>query len=283
MKTLVLANQKGGVGKSAIATQFAFFMAHRGKRVLHVDLDHQGNSSTAIIKSGLAKVAAYSASEVLAGGVTALPDAAFVVIAGDTVLSTLERQPCRHNAFVASLRDFLHAVAGHFDVCVIDTNPNPDIRYAAALIVADFLLSPVELNQEALDGILALLDHPRYGMYKIKRVMNPELRFIGLLPNLVEATPFQRANLAQLVTSYARFLIALPGGSHRYAFVPARTAIAEAQACGSPLWQLRYAVSSPEEGAIDPKTMPLRTAAREAWREVRPVFDEIERQMEMGS
>jgi chromosome partitioning protein len=113
--------------------------------------------------------------------------------------------------------------------------------------------------------------------------MNPELQFIGLLPNLVEATPYQRANLAQLVTSYAKFLIALPGDSVRYAFVPARTAIAEAQACGSPLWQLRYSAPSAEQGAIDPKAMPLRTAAREAWREVRPVFDEIERQMGMGS
>ena len=41
MKTLVLANQKGGVGKSAIGTQLAFYAVTSGLRVLYIDLDHQ--------------------------------------------------------------------------------------------------------------------------------------------------------------------------------------------------------------------------------------------------
>ena len=47
-----------------------------------------------------------------------------------------------------------------FDVCVIDTNPNPDIRLIAALASADFVLSPIQLNQEAIDGVRALLQSP---------------------------------------------------------------------------------------------------------------------------
>ena len=42
MKTLVLCNPKGGVGKSAVATLLAHHLAHRGHRVLAIDLDHQG-------------------------------------------------------------------------------------------------------------------------------------------------------------------------------------------------------------------------------------------------
>lgn len=282
MKTLVVANQKGGVGKSAIAAQFSFYLAYCGQRVLHLDLDHQQNSSTPIIKSGRACAASFSTSDLLAGVPADLPDAAFVVVAGDAVLSSLERQPERHNDFVTALRAFLDAVSDRFDVCVVDTNPNPDIRYAAALITGDFVLSPVELNQEAIDGIAALLNHPRYGFHKIKKVMNPRLELIGILPNMVEATPFQRANFAQLVGAFSQLLISLPGEVARFAFIPTRTAIAEAQAAGVPLWLLRQAVPQAQSGTVDPESMPVRSAAREAWREVRPVFEEVARRMGIG-
>jgi cellulose biosynthesis protein BcsQ len=54
MKTLVLCNQKGGVGKSAVATLLAHHLAHRGHRVLAIDLDHQGNFTKPLRMSGRA-------------------------------------------------------------------------------------------------------------------------------------------------------------------------------------------------------------------------------------
>lgn len=277
MKTMALANQKGGVGKSFVATQLAFFLAERGKRVLHLDLDHQRNSSVPLIKSGLARLAEFSASDVLQGAATAVIEHPFVVVTGDVRLSGLERQPEHHNGYVANLRDFLKVVGAQFDVCVIDTNPNPDIRYAAALICADCVLSPVQLNQEALDGIASLLRHPRYGVHKVRDLLNPKLDLIGLLPNMVEATPFQRANLTQLLRAHPQLLMHLPVEPVRYAFIPTRTAIAEAQAAGVPLWQLRHAVVAGQAKAGAAGS--VRTAAREAWREVRPVFEELERRI----
>lgn len=277
MKTLALVNQKGGVGKSFVSVQLSFHLAEQGRRVLLVDLDHQGNSSAPLIKSGRATLAAFSAADVLVGDALVLPDASFVVLRGDQVLSTLERQPAHHNAYVERLDHFLHAAAAQFDVCIIDTNPNPDIRYAAALICADCVLSPVQLNQEALDGIAALLYHARYGVHKIRARINPRLELLGLLPNMVEATPFQRHNLTQLVAAHPRLMMAMPGAETRYAFVPTRTAIAESQAAGVPLWDLRHRVAGERQGAGDAASMPLRSAARDAWREVRPVFEEIER------
>lgn len=283
MRTFVIANQKGGVGKSAIATQFAFHLAERGLRVLVIDLDHQMNATAPITKSGLSQIAPFTASRLLEGAAGGLPDGHFVLVPGDAVLSSLERQPQRHNGFVSALQAFLVDAAARFDVCILDTNPNPDIRYAAALITSDFVLSPVELNQEAIDGIASLLSHPRYGFYKIRQVMNPNLVLIGILPNLVEATPFQRANLAQLISYHSKLLIDLPGnGPKKYAFIPTRTAIAEAQAAGVPLWQLRQACTptgsaKPRQG--EPVALPVRSAARDAWKEIRPAFVEISRRM----
>lgn len=280
MKTLVLANQKGGVGKSAVGCQYAYYLVHLGKRVLYLDFDHQMNSTKALVTSGKAAVASFTASQLLAGEVATLPQGDFVIVQGDDVLSTLERQPEKHNDFVNSVKAFLDSVADRFDVCVIDTNPNPDIRYAAALVTGDYVLSPIQLNQEAIDGIGSLLNHKRYGYRKIKQVVNKKLELIGILPNLVESTPFQKANFEQLATAFAQLLIPIETkGKKSFAFIPTRTAIAEAQAGGVPLWQLRQAVPEDQKGKIDPATMPVRTSAREAWREIKPAFDEITKRM----
>ena len=58
MKTLVLANQKGGVGKSAVATLLAHYLAQHGQRVLAIDLDHQGNFTGTLRASGRRHAAA---------------------------------------------------------------------------------------------------------------------------------------------------------------------------------------------------------------------------------
>jgi chromosome partitioning protein len=272
MKTLVLANRKGGVGTTATSCQLSFYLAQRGQRVLLLDFDHQGNSTRCLAKSGLAVAAPLSSSAVLsgqAGHADVVPRAPLVVIPADDELSALERQPDHHNQFVNALRRFLDAADAQFDVCVIDTNPNPDIRYAAALVSANFLLSPIELKQEAIDGIGALLHHGRYGVEKVKRVLNPGLDFIGILPTMVEANAFQRANLQQLVMAYPSLLIPVQrDGVAGYAFIPNRTAVAEAQAAGTPLWQLR----GPGEGGA---AGPVRSVARDAWREIRPTFEAI--------
>ncbi len=282
MKTLVLANQKGGVGKSAIACQLAYFAVQSGLRVLVLDLDHQRNCSQPIMRSGRAVVAQRTMSEIMTGQHTEMPTGAFVVVQGDDQLITLERQPERHNDFVNAFSDFLFKVGDRFDLCIIDTNPNPDIRYVAALVTANYLLSPVELNQEAIDGIGSLLHHPRFGYHKIKSVMNQGLELIGILPNLVEATPFQRSNLTQLVTQYASLLIPLDDSGLRFASIPARTAIAESQAAGVPLWLLRQAVPPDQVGKVDAASMPVRTAARDAWRDIKPSFVAIANRMGLG-
>lgn len=62
-----------------------------------------------------------------------------------------------HNSFATNYQKFLKNVDSLFDVCLIDTNPNPDIRQVASLIVSDYVLSPIQLNQEAIDGIGGLL------------------------------------------------------------------------------------------------------------------------------
>jgi chromosome partitioning protein len=258
MKIITLPNRKGGVGKSAILCQFAYYLRIvLGLRVLVVDLDHQSNASAAIKLSGLATVSATLASKLMTERTTAIEKANFVLVVGDEPLLTLERQADKRNAIATNLHAFLRAVGEQFDVCLIDTNPNPDIRLTAALVVSGYVLSPVELNQEALDGIGALYSD----VNKVKAALNPNLKFIGILPNLVEPTPFQAANFKQLAEKFSALLIRMKGGG--FAKIKTRTAIAEAQAGGLPVWQVK------------------KTSAADCWRELKPVFETIADAMEV--
>jgi chromosome partitioning protein len=103
-----------------------------------------------------------------------------------------------------------------------------------------------------MSGVSALLNHERVGVRKLKAVINPKLHLIGLLPMMVEATPFQKANFLQLVQQYYPLLIRCGPGPGDFASMPRRSAIAEAQAAGDVLWEMK------------------KTAARDAWRDIEP-------------
>jgi chromosome partitioning protein len=207
--------------------------------------------------SGRPQPAGFSAGPQLTATPPSLPAAPFVLVPSDRALLGLERQPEQHTPMARRLRAFLAAADGAFDLCVIDTNPNPDIRVIAALASADWVLSPIQLNQEAMDGVSGLLNHDRVGLRKVKAVLNPKLALVGLLPTMVEATPYQRANFIQVVQAWHALLIRTGAAPGAFASIPRRACIAEAQSEGTPLWALK------------------KSAAREAWREIEPSLARI--------
>lgn len=260
MQTLTVANHKGGVGKSSTSVQFAYFLALLLKRrVLFLDFDHQKNSSKSITKSGKALVSAVTTLDILQKGTAAIEDGNFVLVTGHRDLTKLVEQGKEvHNAIAGNLKKFLEAVADQFDVCIIDTNGNPDIRLTAALVCTQYVLSPIQLNQEAIDGIGDLMNDIK----KFKRI-NPSLTLIGIIPNMVEAKPFQKANFEQIVKHYPSLLIMTEEGSNDFAHIPMRSVIPEAQASGEPIWEIK------------------KTAARDAWRELEKYFIVIAARMEI--
>lgn len=253
MQILVVANNKGGVGKSSTVTQFAHYLANNSQRVLVMDFDHQMNTTKAIKLSGRAVVSTTSTTQIFNSGAQGIEEGNFVLIPATRDLIKLEKQGiATHNSNLANLKGFLDSIGDEFDVCIIDTNGNPDIRLTAALCLAGFVLSPIQLNQEAIDGIGDLL-----GDIKNIRRLNPRLQLIGLLPNMVQATPFQKANFAQIAAHHANLLIRTKEGGTDFAHIPNRSVIPEAQAAGLPLWEIK------------------KTAARDAWRELEPYFKVI--------
>lgn len=255
MKTIMFNNQKGGVGKSMLVCQFAYYLSEKlGLRVLVIDADAQGNSTTALRSGGVATISATTAADLFTKQIESVEEAQIVVIPGSEGLKKLEQSKADHNSFAGNFKNFIDSVKG-FDVCIIDTNPNPDIRVISAMIAAQYMISPVQLLQEAINGIGAVIAD----MKLIKSRLNPGLKLIGILPNQVQMTPFQKANFAEVAKHYGHLLIQLDGGG--YGAIKLSSGVYEAQAQGVPLWRF-------------PKT-----SARDAWKEIQPVFKKISTEM----
>lgn len=279
MKILTVANEKGGVGKTFIATQFAMYCAlifHL--RVALIDLDQQGNASKFLELGGKAVKEPLNAADLLLGAEgLSMQHESFVYFAADRRLSMLEKQgDAMHGAFVDSLKQALQKLESCFDLIVIDTNPNPDIRSNAGLMVCTHLLSPVQLNKEPIDGLAALFE--RIGEYAALNTNLPG-GFLGMLFNMFEKSNFQAENANALISQFGGLLIQI----HQYKIetiknsrgkaevvrdaegniivkekrlsfgtIANRICIAECQSLGLPLWEM--------------------TSCYVTWREVKPIF-----------
>jgi chromosome partitioning protein len=267
MKTLLVATQKGGVGKSAVLCQFAHYLHFQlCLRVLVIDLDDQGNSSRSLERAQKATAMGITASTIFMNddvqiATDLLP---FSVVKADEVLRRLVEQPDEFPRYQANLRRFLDVVAHSIDVCLIDCAPTADLRTVYAQSIADFMLSPIQLSQEAVEGVAETINGRR-GVRRIQATLNPALQFIGILPNMVEQTPVQQTNGREVAARFATYLIPDPAVPGRVLTIPRRSSIAEAQAGGLPLWELGR----------------TKTAARDAWREVLPCFEAIGARMQL--
>lgn len=245
MKTLLIANRKGGVGKSAIACQFAHYLADkRGLRVLVIDLDNQLNTTKAIQKT--AETTPHEASALFRESVTPMPGT-LTIIPGDQALAHLEKAGTQaHNDYAVNFSQNLAEYGKHYDVCVIDTSPAADIRVTSALIAATHTLAPFQFLQESIDGLAPWIKHAQ----AVKTNFNPNLDIIGLLPSMVEATPIQQRNARDIFQHYAKHLIQLPDG--QYAQIKRSSAMGQAQEEGLPLWKIPTTTARDLFRAIEP-------------------------------
>ena len=175
MNIITVTNQKGGVGKSTIAVHLAMALQERGDRVLFVELDPQGNASKTLEKAG--GVAALQASQLFEEQqLTITTNEGITLINADAKMADIERAPL---TVMSTFKDHLTALASQFDHCVIDTPPTLGLRMSAALIVANHVLSPIELEEYSIDGITKMLQT----IFGVKSKWNPDLNFLGMLPN----------------------------------------------------------------------------------------------------
>ncbi|QCE35278.1 ParA family protein [Acetobacteraceae bacterium] len=240
MKTLVIANQKGGVGKTANLVHLAWAAAKKGKKVIVIDLDTQGNASDTLsryIQSDQFR------SSLLFQNNVALPvlpeDNNITVVMADLKLADLPRQNAKE-AFENFQKNIDILGKSGFDLCLIDTPPSLGVVMAFALKVSDFIVSPIEMETYSAKGVGLLLQT----IGNLGKMPN----FLGLLPSKLDRrNPRQKREYEKLKGKQG--VLDFP--------ITLRTSIGDALAEKCPVWEIK------------------KTSARQAAKEVQLLANNI--------
>src|SRR3984893_10886267 len=203
-KTVAIANQKGGVGKTTTAINLAASLALVNRRVLLVDVDPQGNLTSGVGQKGLASQSGtiYNALTTIEATTEVRP---FIIrtaiellklIPADRHLTGAEIEMVALPAREERLRQLLRSVRDDFDYIFIDCPPSLGLLTLNALVAADAVLIPLHCEYFALEGLADLVSTMR----RVRAAFNPHLDIEGVLLTMFD----ERTNLGQQVASDVR-------------------------------------------------------------------------------
>jgi len=195
-KIVAVTNQKGGVGKTTTAINLTACLAEIGKKILLIDLDPQGNTTSGLgLRAGNLTI-----YEALMGGTTCASAIVDTRISGlrlapaDIRLAGAELELKDLDAREYRLKRILQTVENEYDFIFIDCPPSLGLLTVNALTAAQRVLIPIQCEYYALEGVTSLVNT----INRVKHGFNPGLDIEGVLLTMLDG----RTNLGlQVVDS----------------------------------------------------------------------------------
>lgn len=226
-KIIAVANQKGGVGKTTTQINLAACVASAGRRVLSVDMDPQGNSTSGL---GISPEQGKCIYDVLAGDaaakdcVVATPVEGLWLLPADMRLAAAEVELVGQEQREYVLREALSPLRSEYDYIFIDCPPSLGLLTLNALCAADRVLVPIQCEYYALEGVGQLMNT----VQRVQRGLNPKLAVEGVVLTMLDG----RTNLGlQVVEEVKRHF-----RSQVYStIIPRNVRLSEAPSHGLPI------------------------------------------------